>query len=633
MFPTLFAALVAVAPTTSPSPTVVPQIAHVVTSDRSVESAARTARTTYVVTAAQIARDGDRTVGDALENVPGVDLIRYGAFGAASAVGIRGSSSQQVLVLVDGLPMAGSQIDDVNLEQFSVDGIDRIEVVEGGGSTLYGSGSIGGVINIITAPQPARSTAIVSVGSFDETTYLLQTPYVSFQRTYAANDYAVVNAPNRENAQANLTALTARYAHQFGTIGVTLSGDLQNALSGAPNELGEFSPTGEQNNVNRDVRLNLAHSGSRSSTSLELGDSSQDLSYTCNTPVDSNCPNSYYPTPAPGMTSNPPYAQMLYDQHWMASLRNVVGDDRQKLVYGIDLMRGVARVDQGTGGGSPLAADNAAIFDVYAQTAAYVQSQWFGRNGEQVYAGMRAERDGGIGGAYSPSVGAVAPLGAALELKVNAATAFRAPTAEELYYPGYSNPNLAPERTRVADATLVAPTLWGGATLGWFTTSGTNLIVSPAPAYIPENVGHASIAGLSLGVTTLPFHRVVATLGVTNLYNAQDLETDSRLPGRGPVFAVNVGLRYMPAANSRFDGFRIVARTQGPQEDPNPFLSPAYAMYQPSAFTQVDGDLGYRLTPQLLLTLRAHNLGNDRYAFFAGYPMPGRSFTVELRSR
>ena len=48
-----------------------------------------------------------------------------------------------------------AEIDDVDLEQFSVSGIDRIEVVEGGGSTLYGSGSIGGVINIITATPPA----------------------------------------------------------------------------------------------------------------------------------------------------------------------------------------------------------------------------------------------------------------------------------------------------------------------------------------------------------------------------------------------------------------------------------------------------------------------------------------------
>lgn len=633
MLSTIVAAIVAASPSPSPSPTVVPQIAHVVTSDRGLESAARTARTTYVVTAAQIARDGDRTVADAIEEIPGVNIIRYGAFGAAATVGVRGSSSQQVLVLVDGLPVAGSQIDDVNLEQFSVAGVDRIEVVEGGGSTLYGSGSIGGVINIITASQPQRSSATISSGSFDETTYLFQTPYLSFQRTYAANDYSVENAPNRQNAQAGMSALSARYAHSIGALDVTLSGDIGNALAGAPGELGYFSPTSEQNNVNRDVRLNLEHRSARASTTLQLGDSSQTLSYTCDTPADSNCPNSFYPTPGPGMSSNPPYAQVLDDQHWMASLRNVAGDDRERLVYGVDVMRGVARVDQGTGGGSPTAADNAPIFDAYAQTAAYAQSQWFGGNGQQFYAGLRAERDGGVGGAYSPSLGGVLPLTGTLQLKVNAATAFRAPTAEELYYPGYSNPNLQPERTRVADATLVAPALWGGVTFGWFTTSGSNLIVSPPPAYVPENVGHASIQGLSLGITTPPMRGYTANLDVTNLYRAQDLDTDSRLPGRGPVFAVSVGLRYTAPPTSRFDGLRIVALTQGPQESPDPYLSPVYAVYQPATFTTVDGYLGYRLTSQLVLALRGYNLGDDRYALYAGYPMPGRSFALELRSR
>ncbi len=427
----LLAAITAVtSPSPSPSPSALPQIAHVVTSDRAPESITRTARTTYVVTAAQIAQDGDRTVADAIQNVPGVNFVRYGAFGAAVSFGIRGSSSQQVLVLVDGQPVAGAQIDNVNLEQLPVGNVDRIEIVEGGGSTLYGSGSIGGVINIITAPQPQRSTATLSTGSFGEQTYQFQTPYVSFQRTYAANDYSVVNAPNRQNAQAGLTAESVRYGHTLGAFDFALSADIADAMVGAPGELGYFSPTSEQSTVNRDLRLNVSHHGPRSTSILELGDSSQDLSYTCDTPADNNCPNSYYPTPPPGIPSNPPYAQLLYDQHWMASLRNIVGDARQRLVYGIDLMRGIARVDEGTGGGSPLAADNAPIVDAYAQTAAYVQAQWFGGNGDSFYAGLRGERDGGVGGAYSPSVGAVVNLLPPLALKLNAATAFRAPTAE-----------------------------------------------------------------------------------------------------------------------------------------------------------------------------------------------------------
>jgi len=632
MFATLAAVVAASSPSPSPSPSIPPQIAHVVTSDRGIESAARTARTTYVVTAAQIAHDGDRTVADAIENVPGVNVVRYGAFGAAATVGIRGSSSQQVLVLLDGLPIAGGQIDAINLEQFPIAGIDRIEVVEGGGSTLYGSGSIGGVINIVTAASPSRSGATVSAGSFDEQNYLVQTPYVAFQRTYATNDYSVENGGSRQNAQAGLTSVTARYGRSFGTVDAALSADLTDAIAGAPGELGYFSPTSEQSDVNRDVRLSLERRSARATATLQLGASSANLAYTCDTPVDSNCPNAY-PTPSPPAKTNPAYAQLLYDQHWMAGLRDVVGDAAQRLVYGLDLMRGVARVDQGTGAGSPLAADDAPVFDAYAQTAAYVQSQWFDRRGGEFYAGLRGERDGGYGGAYSPSLGAIVPLGRSVQLKLNAATAFRAPTAEELYYPNYSNPNLQPERTRVGDATFVAPALWGGVTLGWFAMRGTNLIVSPPPAYIPQNVGRASIAGLTLGISTPPFAGLTAKLDLTNLYRAQDLQTESRIPGRGPVFAVGLGLHYAAPPRSRFDGFDLVAHTQGPQESADPYLPAIYAAYQPATFTVIDADLGYRMGPHALLALRGYNLGDDRYALYAGYPMPGRSLTVELRSR
>ena len=78
---------------------------------------------------------------------------------------------------------------------------------------------------------------------------------------------------------------------------------------------------------------------------------------------------------------------------------------------------------------------------------------------------------------------------------------------------------------------------------------------------------------------------------------------------------------------------RIDATTQGPQESVDPFLSPIYAVYQPATFTTVNGSIGYRITPRLVFTLRGYNLGNDRYALYAGYPMPGRSFGIEVRSR
>ena len=105
-----------------------------------------------------------------------------------------------------------------------------------------------------------------------------------------------------------------------------------------------------------------------------------------------------------------------------------------------------------------------------------MQQQWFGSNGNELYVGLRGENNymensGAGGSALSPSIGGILKLAPTLSLRLNAATAFRAPDAEDLFYPVFSNPNLVPERTRVGDATLTDSSLFGGVSFGWFTTA------------------------------------------------------------------------------------------------------------------------------------------------------------------
>lgn len=642
----LFAAALAAAstPSPSPSPSALPQIAHVVTSDRGNESVTRAARTTYVVTADQIARDGDRTIADAIEDLPGVEIQRYGAFGAQANVGIRGSSNAQVLVLLNGLPIAGGQIENVDLEQYGVAGIDRVEVVEGGGSTLYGSGSIGGVINIITNGH-APEIATVSTGSFDEQSYQLQTPYLSFQRTYAGNDFPLPGGSTRTNADAGLTAGTLTFTQHTGAFDLELLADEDDSTLGVPGGIPFTSPTSRQQTLARDVRLRAEEHSKRATFTVSVGQSGNDLTYACNTPVDFDCPNAYA-TPAPSGTA-PPYDQLLSDSRSMVEVSNAVANEHQRTVYGVDLSRGNAQIDGGTGTGADAYASSITN-DAYAQTAAFVQSQWFSDRGGELYVGLRGERDlnslaTAEGAALSPSIGGIVPIGESLQLKLNAAGAFRAPTADELFYPPqgvYSNEGLTPERTRVADATFAYTGRFGQASVGWFTTHGSSFIVDADPGandYEPENVGSAIINGITLAAETRPYRHFVTSFSLTDLYEAQDLDTNTRLPGRGPVLSMTTGIRYVTSAQSRFDGFGVKVMSNGLSQQPEfvvPFTTtpnPAYA--QAAASTVLDAYVGYRIAPKLILTLRGFNVLDDRYATFNGYPMPGASYVLELRSR
>ncbi len=139
----------------------------IVTATRSAERLSQTTRSVTVISAEDIAAQGTHTVADALRSVPGLDVVRTGGLGGTTSIFMRGSESDQTVVLIDGVKvnLAGGAIDLANL---SVDNVERIEVVRGSASTLYGSSAMGGVIHIVTrrGSGPLSASLSVSSGSF-----------------------------------------------------------------------------------------------------------------------------------------------------------------------------------------------------------------------------------------------------------------------------------------------------------------------------------------------------------------------------------------------------------------------------------------------------------------------------------
>ena len=627
----LAAATVALSPSPSPSP--LPQIAHVVTSDRTDETLRNSVRTTYIVTAADIALNGYRTVADALENIPGVEIADYGTIGAQANYGIRGSDSTEVLVLVDGEPAPGGLADSVQLATYSTAGIARIEVVEGGGSTLYGAGSIGGIINIITTTQHAPPSVMLRYGTFDDNELQLQGEGLSFDHIFANNSYALPVDPNsgfpttRSNSDYLANTLGYGLSHTVGAVNVSLHASVAADELGADGIFPDYSPTSREHDVNDDGVLTFSLRRAQSAPTLSLSGTIQKITFACDDSTDPNCFQI-----APSLDT---------ENRTGLSLRNVVTGTNERLIYGVDLSRGFVTVDDGYGDPVTTA--------ILAQTAAYVQQTWIGAR-DEFYAGLRAERDGSLGGEDSPSVGARVDLTGALTLKVNAATAFRAPNATELYYPGYGSVVqgfglLQPERAQVGDVTLADDRVLGGVALTWFDNDTRQLIVpvclqycNPAtarpgtlPVYAPQNVDHAHISGLTFDAKTLPVHGIFATADATDLYLAQNLDQQLRLPDYPtlsyPVFNVNVGLQYTGEPRDFLSAAGISERAVGAGGAVDP-TQPLF--YQPAAYSDLTAYASLRVTPRALLTLRGYNLGNERYAQISGYPMPGRTFTVEV---
>jgi vitamin B12 transporter len=625
----LAAATVAFSPSPSPTPSAPPQIAHVVTADRSDETLKNSVRTTYVVTAAEIAQNGYRTVTDALASVPGVEIAQSGPIGTYVQYGIRGSTSAQVLVLIDGQPAPGGFADSVDLANISTTGIDRIEVVEGGGSTLYGTGAVGGIINIITNDQKAAPSALLSYGTFDDREFAVSGYGFSFDRTVAQDTYgfppttweppAAWGDPNnpttRDNSDYRATTGRFGYDHKLGIL------DFSAHVTAQSHDLGVFgslpddedpyygvTESAREHDVNDSAAVGLGLTRAHSAATLSFDASSQQVGYDCSEIVD---PLSCFQ----GGESLSTEVRTGID------LRDVVSGSNERTIYGVDLSRGIVQTNDGEG--DPVAVN------ALAQSAAYVQQTWTGAR-DEFYAGVRGERDGALGGEFSPSLGFRYDLSGSLYVKANAATAFNAPNASQLYYPlpDSSNPNLQPERSKVGDVTLADDAILGGTAVGWFDNYTHDYIYDdPANNYLPENVDEVHISGLTLDTKTVPLHGVSATLNVTDLYLSNDVDAQSRLADN-PVFTVNVGVQYTGGPADFFNGFGVSERAVG-QRGPIDYTEPTF--FQPIAYSDLTAYATFRLAPKLLLSVRGFNLGNERYAEVAGYPNPGRTLNVELR--
>lgn len=116
-----------------------------------------------VITAEELRAHHYDRVEDALVHVPGVEVLRQGGPGKLTSVTVRGSSANQIQVMVDGVRVKSPTLGQFDFAELTLDGIDRIEIVRGPQSTLHGADAIGGVINVITRKGAGPPSGYVSV--------------------------------------------------------------------------------------------------------------------------------------------------------------------------------------------------------------------------------------------------------------------------------------------------------------------------------------------------------------------------------------------------------------------------------------------------------------------------------------
>lgn len=138
----------------------------VVTATRTTQAIDNTLASVQVISQQQLAQHPSQDLGEILRFATGLDIARLGGFGGQTSIFTRGTESNHTLILIDGVRINSATSSQANIQHLSLSDIERVEIVKGAMSSLYGSDAIGGVINIITKTADKTATrATVSGGT------------------------------------------------------------------------------------------------------------------------------------------------------------------------------------------------------------------------------------------------------------------------------------------------------------------------------------------------------------------------------------------------------------------------------------------------------------------------------------
>ncbi|HSE96482.1 MAG TPA: TonB-dependent receptor plug domain-containing protein, partial [Methylomirabilota bacterium] len=192
-----------------------------------------------------------RLVEEALRAVPGVDVQRSGSPGKLTTIRIRGANPTQVQVLIDGVRVKSATTGDFDFADLPLDDIERIEVVRGPQSTLYGADAVGGVVNIITRRGQGTPSAFVDVEGGNYETFRLRAGASGAVGPWSASLGAsgVTTRGQFDNDDQQMVSVNGRVAYALPNRGeVALVGRYTDAHKGLPfaTVFPDFDPNREQ---------------------------------------------------------------------------------------------------------------------------------------------------------------------------------------------------------------------------------------------------------------------------------------------------------------------------------------------------------------------------------------------------
>jgi len=579
------------------------EAAVVVTATRLPTRASELLNDVTVLHRDDIEASGSATLPELLAAQPGVQFTSNGGTGKTTSLFLRGAESRHTVVLIDGMRMNSATSGDTAIQHIPLSQIERIEIVRGPVSSLYGSEAIGGVVQIFTkrgegplggnveATVGSRNTSDIAAGiagSIDALNYAVtaghfQTDGVSSVSNTASSRYN----PDRDGYRQDNA--TGRIGVQFAP-GHDLSANLfySDGISRYDNGPSNYDTrmTHTLQGVGVDSRNRLAE---RWTSTLRVSESMDDA-----TNFASAASRSVFKTEQTQAT-------------WQNDFRTPVGD----------LLAGVERLEQ-----------NIASTTAFTAMERTVDSLLLGYQGRLAAHRLQVSARRDDNSQFGAKTTGMAYYGyqftSAWRASIGAGTSFSAPTFNQLYYPGFGNPDLKPEHGRNKEAALTWDNGHARASVTWFDNRLRGLIqsvlVTPPFVYQASNVQNARLTGWTIALEANRYGwRPRLAL---DLLDAKDETTGLQLPRRARE---HLTLGVAREAGALTVSSEVVASSHRYDDAANTRRLPGYGI--------VNAGLDYRTSADTTLFARAVNLFDKKYELAADYATTRAGLFVGVHQR
>ncbi|MCL6271785.1 TonB-dependent receptor [Sansalvadorimonas sp. 2012CJ34-2] len=565
----------------------------VVTATRTAQTVDQTLAPVSVISREDIAKSQATSVPELLETLSGVQISQSGGPGSLTSLFIRGTATNQSLVMIDGQRFGSATTGGAFLQYFSPDQIERIEVVRGPRASLYGADAIGGVVNIITRKGTDVPEANLRVGYGSRNTRTASTNLSGSNEStkyniginrFLTDGYDVTDdekSPEDDDDAYSNTSASINVNHSFS----------ENLESGFSLYQSEGVSHYDATSAGYDPRYIFKEQAANGKIKYQVNDnwqSSFDLSYTLN---ESKAEKDPYPSD---------FKTRRNAFNWQ---NDISITDSILLTAGFDYYR-----------------DRVESLKNYAETsrdnkAVFLQTQSTFDDSDLQLA-VRRDKNQRYGDRTTGNISWGYNLPADLRLIASYGTAFRAPSFNDLYWPenawSKGNPDLKPENSKNKELELRGQHSLGnwsvavfqndiGDMINWATDSTTGKLM-------PSNVDEARIKGIEMQ-STLILDKWTLAANLT-LLTPKDRKTDERLIRRAKQ-TLNIN------AERSFGRFSLggTLRAKGDFYD----TDSSFKTVKVPGFATVDLRGSWKVNEEFTTELRVTNLLDKEYQTAKGY--------------